>query len=136
MNIKEYLKKIKNQVRLKRGSALLLSLLIITSIIVIAMGGSAVALSGLKMAGIQSQSVKAYFAAEAGAERLLYEIRKDDDSGISFASPLGEVISETELNDGSSYWVKFASKANGDKYNTFVSLGAFLKTRRSVDLRF
>lgn len=119
----------------KEGSALLLAFFIITSIIVIAMGGASLALSGIKMAGTQSQSTKAYFVAEAGAERLLYEVRQSQT--ISLASDLGLVIEPEAIDvSGATYWVYFTAKRPYDLENVFTSLGSFLNTRRSVDLRF
>ncbi len=129
--MKKFIKK--NQ----KGSALLLSLLLITSIIVIAMGGSSLALSGIRMAGVQSQSVKAYFAAEAGAEELLYKVRQSKEIDFS-NNPVHEEIEESFLNSGSNFFVIFFEKASAsnNNENTFISIGTFLNTRRSVDLRF
>ncbi len=121
----------------KRGSALLLSLLLITSIIVIAMGGSSLALSGIRMAGVQSQSVKAYFAAEAGAEELLYKVRKSQEIDLSGETGT-KVFENSELDSGSSFFIIFHEKSLDPKSdeNVFISIGTFLNTRRSVDLRF
>jgi glucose-6-phosphate isomerase len=132
---KKIIKKIKQ--KKASGSALLLSLLLITSIIVIAMGGSSLALSGIRMAGVQSQSVKAYFAAEAGAEELLYKVRKSKEIDLSSVSNT-VVISNKNLDSDSSFFVilhKKASDPDSDE-NVFISIGTFLNTRRSVDLRF
>lgn len=113
-----------------------MALLLITSIIVIAMGGSSLALSGIRMAGAQSQSVKAYFAAEAGAEELLYKVRQSQEIDLS-SEPVIEVIASTTLDSASSFFVIFFEKASGlGEENIFISIGTFLNTRRSVDLRF
>lgn len=126
---------VKKLLKNKKGSALLLTLLVITSIIVIAMGGSTLALSGIKMAGVQSQSVKAYFAAEAGAEELLYKTRKEQ--SIDLSASLNEIVIDSSLPDGTFYWVFMSSKVVvGGTKNIFTSLGSFLNTRRSVDLEF
>ncbi len=135
------IKKIEKLIRKKRkGSALLLSLLLLTSIIVIAMGGSSLALSGIRMAGVQSQSVKSYFAAEAGAEELLYRVRKSkDEDQIDFSPEAGiRVINNGQLETDSSFFVILYKKASDSdsNENTFISIGTFLNTRRSVDLRF
>lgn len=131
---KKIIKKVKKK---QKGSALLLSLLLLTSIIVIAMGGSSLALSGIRMAGVQSQSVKAYFAAEAGAEELLYKVRKTQE--IDLSEDAGTtVINDGELDTDSSFFV-FLSEKESDPQSTeniFISIGTFLNTRRSVDLRF
>lgn len=114
-----------------------MALLLITSIIVIAMGGSSLALSGIRMAGVQSQSVKAYFAAEAGAEELLYKVRQSQE--IDFSPNAGAVvIGSSNLDSGSSFFVILSEKASDEESeeNIFFSIGTFLNTRRSVDLRF
>jgi hypothetical protein len=130
------MKKKKYKKYLKEGSALLLSLFIITSIVIIAMGGSSLALSGIKMAGVQSQSVKAYFAAEAGAEELLYRTRRD--KTIDLSGDVGEVVVlETQLDNEAEYWVVFTQAPDFISGETiFTSLGSYFNTRRSVDLRF
>ena len=69
-----YKKIIKN----KHGSAMLLmTLLSLASILMISLSLSAIVINGLKMGVIQVHSTKAFFAAEAGAERILWEIRKN-----------------------------------------------------------
>ncbi len=131
-------KKIKKIIKKRAsGSALLLTLLLITSIIVIAMGGSSLALSGIRMAGVQSQSVKAYFAAEAGAEQLLYKVRKSKEINMSLPSGT-PVINNTVLDSDSSFFVILHKKSSDldSNENIFISIGTFLNTRRSVDLRF
>ena len=123
--------------KLKKGSALLLTLFLMTSIIVISMGGASLALSGIRMSGIQSQSVKAYYAAEAGAEELLYKVRQSREIDLSLN--IGDIaIEETSLDSNSNYFVIFTKKALeypvGE--NIFISIGTFLNTRRSVDIIF
>ncbi len=128
--------KMKNFIKTKKeGSALLLSLLLITSIIVIAMGGSSLALSGIRMAGVQSQSVKAYFAAEAGAEELLYKVRQSEEIDLSDDTGT-EVIQNGELDTNSEFFVILSERPPEDDEYIFISIGTFLNTRRSVDLRF
>ncbi len=121
----------------KPGSILLLTLLVLSFVIVIVLGGASMALSGIQMASIQSHSTKAYYAAEAGAEELLYRVRISQE--IDLTTSLGEVISDTIINSsGATYSVNFteASHQVGFSENVFTSLGSFLKTRRSVDIRF
>lgn len=125
----------------QRGSILLLTLFILTFVVVTVLGGASLALTSTQMASVQSHSTKAYFAAEAGAEQLLYRVRITQD--ISLASSIGHVIAEPTTpieidSSGANYWVDFseASYEASSAENIFTSYGAFLKTRRSVDIRF
>lgn len=56
---------------------MLITLLVMTIILVVVFGAANIILTGVKMEGTQENSIIAYFAAEAGAERLLWEIRKN-----------------------------------------------------------
>lgn len=111
------------------GSALLLSLFILTSIMVVAFSGASGILANVKISGAVTRSFRAYFAAEAGAERLLFEVRKNEyDLGAYSAS---QVFSGT-LSNSSSYSVDYKSFAP----TIFSSIGSFEKMRRSVEISF
>lgn len=58
-----------------KGAALLLVLLILTAILSIAFGVSTLMLGETKMSREVPRSLKAYYAAETGIERKLYNIR-------------------------------------------------------------
>jgi len=115
----------------RSGSALLLTMFIMAGMLVAALGGAYVVLLGIKSGGIQAQSTKAYFAAESGAERLLWEMRKN-------SYVYGAVSTTTSIfsDDGT-----FSSAASYDVYFidwpplTFKSIGDYLNTRRSVEIR-
>ncbi len=110
----------------------MLTMFILGAMMLIVFGGAAVVVSGLKMGGVQSQSTRAYFAAEAGAERLLYDFRKT--SLFESMDKLGirNVFGTTTLSSGSSYIVSY------DHFNPiiFTSIGIYKQTRRSVELNF
>jgi len=116
----------------KEGSALMLTLFILSAVMLIVMGGAATITAGLKSGRHQAHSTRAYFAAEAGAERLLYEIRKNgtfvdvNDAGTE------NVFGTTTLSNGAEYIVNY------DSFPPFVftSIGGFLETQRSVEVRF
>jgi len=61
----------------KGGTAILITLLILFAIFTVTITASDIVLSGLKMSKERYDSTKAYFAAEAGAERIIWEIRKN-----------------------------------------------------------
>lgn len=114
------------------GSAILLTLFILSAIMLIALGGASVVIAGLKMGGIQSQSTRAYFAAEAGAERLLYDFRKTAQFETTVLEGTDNVFGTTTLSNGSSYIVNYDHFAP----IIFTSIGTYQNTRRSVELNF
>lgn len=123
---------IKHQIiRLKEhsGSALLLALFIMTSIMIVAFSGATTILTGLKTSGTETRSFKAYFGAEAGAEHLLWEVRKNGyDLGVYSAT---STFTGT-LENSASYLVDYKS------FNPiiFTSVGSYGNTKRSVEISF
>ncbi len=128
-------------IKKKEGSVLLLTLFILTFVVVTVLGGASLAITSTQMSSIQSHSTKAYYAAEAGAEQLLYRVRIVQD--IDLSNDIDYVIASEDsplYNPYSSagYWVRFseAGHSSGSGENVFTAYGSFLKTRRSVDIRF
>lgn len=119
----------------KSGSALALTMFILAGMIVVALSGSYIMILSLKASGIQSQSAKAYFAAESGAEEILFEIRKNNwpyyEENVSFEVPI-EKFNNGNLSSGASYQVYYTNLNNPI---IFDSIGSFQGTRRSVQLR-
>jgi len=121
----------KGKSRNRRGSALILTMFIMAGMLVVAMGGAYVVLLGIKAGGIQAQSTKAYFAAEAGAERLLWEIRWNDflASGGYDPDPEAAIINGN-LTAGLNYEIYYMSLPL-----IFQSVGEYQSTRRSVEIK-
>jgi len=109
----------------------MLTLFILSAVMLIVFGGAAVITSGLKMGGVQSQSTRAYFAAEAGAERLLYEFRQTGNLDDIYVHQ-ENIFGTTTLPTGSSYVVNY------DQFPPFIftSIGSYESTKRSVELDF
>lgn len=114
------------------GSAIMLALFILSAIMIIIFAASSVVTSGLKMGAVQSQSTRAYFAAEAGAERLLYEFRKTGTFETTGQVGQENVFGTTTLGIGSSYIVNYDDFAP----IIFTSIGSYENTKRSVELNF
>jgi len=66
--------KIKNQ---NGATIILITLLTLTVLMAISFSLSDIVLTGIKLSRVQSDSTKAFYATEAGAERVLKMIRKD-----------------------------------------------------------
>ncbi len=111
----------------KSASALILTMFIMTGMLIVAMSGAYVVWLGIRAGGIQSQSVRAYYAAEAGSERILYELRKN---GYSYGTPSTSSVFTDTLDSGALYNVYFTSFPP----LVFQSVGEFKNTKRSVEI--
>jgi hypothetical protein len=120
----------------KNGTALLMTILILNSIILIALAASQIIISGVKNNGTQARSTKSYFAAEAGAERMLYEYRQGiNNCGVSL--PTSTCAFSKTLPSGSSYQVNWIRGFNTPGSTlVFVSVGTYGGLKRSDELDF
>lgn len=125
--MKNILRKIKQTE--KSGSALALTMFILAGMLMVAMSGSTVILLGLKAGGIQAQSTKAYYKAESGIERILWELNKDNWQ-LPDTSLVNPVFTEP-LREG-NYKIYYT---NFDPFIIFTSVGEFQQTKRSVQVR-
>ncbi len=107
--------------------SIFLAVLLLSVLLVIGLGISVLMIRQIKMSGQAGRSVVAYYAAEAGAERCLYEVRKngavscpDDDSWVQLdtLSPFNEASYKTTYNG----------------VDTIKSIGQFRGTNRRVEL--
>ncbi|MFA4833272.1 MAG: pilus assembly PilX N-terminal domain-containing protein [Patescibacteria group bacterium] len=112
------------------GTALLMTLLILTSILVVTLGAASLIIPGIKMSRTQEQSTKAFFAAEAGVEKALWEVRKN-----SYAIPEVDTdnVFSGSLGNNSAYQADCALSL---PQVTFTSTGSYRQTRRSVAVNF
>jgi hypothetical protein len=70
---------IRKKIRNKFGStALFLVMVIMSSFLLVTLTAADIVRNGLKMSGSQLDSAKAYYAAESGAEKIVWEIYKND----------------------------------------------------------
>jgi len=120
----------KKKQRNKKGSAMLLTMFILAGMLIVAMSGSYIILLGIKASGIQAQSIKAYFAAESGAEELLWELRQNSYSYLSVSAGT-EIFSGSMSQTGADYEVYFS----GFPPLVFTSIGEYQRTKRSVEIR-
>jgi len=129
MQAKKESKKIKSA---KKGSALILTMFILTGMLLVAMSSSYIILVGIRAAGIQTQSTKAYFTAEAGAEDLLWRTRKDGYAYPSSPSNTDVLFNGTMSLSNANYKVYFSRFYP----LVFTSIGEFQTTKRSVEIEF
>ena len=105
--------------------SIFLSVLLLSVILLIALGVSSLMIAQLKMSGQVGYSVVAFYAAEAGAERCLYEVRKSGAGSCPFTDVQLETVSPF---DNVFYTVTY----NGS--DTIKSIGQYLGTSRKVEL--
>ncbi len=111
-------KLIKKIVQQKGAVSVILALLVLSVLLVIALGVSAVSLNQLRIFAQMGQSVSAYYAAEAGVEKCLYDVWQQGQATCSY--------SET-LDNGANYQV------SGDLAERQIeSLGGYLVTNRKI----
>jgi len=132
-----------------RGISVLMSVIILTSILIVALGVSEILSKSLQTSRISSRSSIAYLAAETGAERLLYMAKNDLISESDFESgclddyiDLDNAICDTNkkhyidpANTDYYYKVKYSKEADTG-YHVFTSVGFFYNTRRSIEIKY
>lgn len=106
----------------EKGVAILLSILILAAILTIALGVSNLMIGEIKMSREAPKSLMAYYAAEAGIERVLYDHRK----GVG-ASDIDEC--SVELGNGSSYGIDFKETGNDVE---ITSWGCYKDVKRAI----
>ncbi len=102
--------------------SILLAILLLAELSVISLGIATLAIKQLRMSGQVGQSVVAYYAAEAGAERCLYDIRKS----AAVSCPYTNVSLDFDSD------AKYSTNYNGS--DTITSIGQFKDTNRKVGL--
>lgn len=106
----------------KGAASILLSVLILSSLLAIGLGISALMFQQIKMSGQSGQSVVAFYAADAGAERCLYEVRKN----AAVSCPY------TDISLDFNSLAKYTTTYNGS--DTITSIGQFMDANRKVEL--
>ena len=119
-----------------KGAALLLTLLILTAILAIAFGVSTLIFGETKMSQEVPKSLRAYYIAEAGIERKLYEIRQqsnfaDIGSAPNWCSGAGKVCLDPP-NNTSCYAVDVTIGAA----TSIKGYGCYKGTRRAVEVSY
>lgn len=112
----------------KGAAAILLAVLILAVLLAISLGISATLSSQITMMRQTVYSVEAFYAADAGAEQCLYQVRKPPQTDTCDTSP-STYINST-LTNGASY--KVSREAN----TTIKSLGSYRGTNRKIELNW
>ena len=116
----------------KKGSAIIFSMFILTGILAVSLAAGDMVISSLKMGRVQTDSTKAFYAAESGIEKTLYEVRQNDYDLLLDGDQLDIFSGSIALDNGSSFIVNYASSTP----SVFTSVGTFHNTKRSVQISF
>lgn len=126
---------LKNMLKLKRekGYALLVVLLILGLLSVIVLGVNIIIATKLKVTIATAHSVVAFYAAESGSEKILYDDRKGaydpNPAGIGFViTPPGKIT----LSNGATYEVILLN----DSPTSIKSIGSFQNVKRALELNY
>jgi hypothetical protein len=98
------------------------------------MSGSYIILTGIIASGVQSQSTKAYFAAEAGAEDILWEFRKNEADYGKVEPDTREFLKKETINNNLSYSIYHTY--DDSTLHSYSSVGTYNNIRRSVEVSF
>ncbi len=121
-----------------KGASLILTILILTAILSIAFGISALTIGEIKITQEIPKSLKAYYAAEAGIERTLYD---DDARRGSGAADIG---SPPSCSGGGAVCLDGSDNCYSVDYNydvgtdtiTIKSYGCYKGTRRAIEVSY
>jgi len=106
----------------QKGVSLFLAIMIMSVLSAVALALIGISISGIKIAKGLEDSVMAFYAANTGIERALYNIRKD---GIldNFSGTLEETSYEVTIDsDGTSA--------------TITSVGSYRETKRAIEVNY
>ena len=104
------------------ATSILLGILLLSVLIVIGAGISFLMLRQVRLSGEVGRSVVAFYAAESGAERCLYEIWKNATSSCPF----------TDISLDFDKQAKYTTSYDGS--GTITSIGQFKDTNRKVEV--
>ena len=124
----------KLQTNNQEGIAILLSVLILSAMLAIALGTSSIILRELRFARESNFYVRAFFAADSGIEKIL-TLRDDPLSFSECTSP----ASPCALSNGAEYWIVVTPSSSptcaADNY-CIESIGRYQGTRRAIEVNY
>ena len=114
----------------RRGIAIIITIIMLTTILAIAVGIASVFLREIRLSSLTDNSIFALMAADAGLERRLYEVRRLGSSAIGEFGPVS-------LPNGASFEIcPSGAECRSQNPTRIISEGTFRDTRRSVQVEF
>ncbi len=125
-----------NNCKQERGAAILLTFLVLTTVFVIALGISGLMLGETKMSREVPRSLRAYYAAESGIEKSLYDARKgaganDIGSPPRCSSGTGAICLDAE--NATCYSIDVTSTPPNVNIKSY---GCYKEVRRAIEISY
>lgn len=110
----------------EKGVAVTLSILILSAMLIIALGSSAILLREIRFARESNFYIRAFFAADSGIEKVL--TNRDSPSSIA----------NTTLSNGAVFWVTVIPSGPGCSADNFCieSIGEYQGTKRAIEVNY
>jgi len=112
----------------KGATSVIIATLLLSVLLVIGLGVAILMLQQIRMSGQVGQSVVAFYAADAGAEKCIYQIRKETTTGCDDTGQISETIGS------GTYQASYTANYIRNGLDTITSIGQFLVTNRKVEL--
>ena len=114
-----------NYKRSQKGISLIFAIFILTFILGIALGTATILVRQIKIMREIGYSAVAFFAADSGIEKILYEDR---------VSPVADGYSVTVTLDNGAEYTVGVIKSGGD--TTITSKGTYKSTNRAIEIQY
>lgn len=114
------------------ATSIIFAILVLSVILFVALGVSALMFRQFRSISEATRSIKAFYAADSGAERCFYQFQEVGGTGQCKSIGIGNSISEL-LGNGSQY-TAYRSDENGG--NQIISTGIFSGTSRRIELNW
>lgn len=124
----------------EKGLAIVLALLVLSSILAIALGVSTILLKEVQFGKSAGLYIPALFAADSGIEKIL-TLRNDPDTfGGCRTKTDAMARDDCKLSNGALFWVKIRAKATdptcGAENFCIESTGEYQGTRRAIEVNY
>lgn len=123
-----------NLSKTNKGVALILTILVLVGILAIAMGVTSLMVGEIRITREIPWALKAYYAAEVGIERKLYEMRKLEDTS-NIGSPPDCTGAPAICLDGSDVCYSVDVDVSGDPI-IIKSYGCYKRIKRSIEVSY
>jgi len=116
-------------IKSQKGVSILLTSLIMSVVLAISLGLSAILIQQTKMMADIGYSLVAFFAADSGIEKSLYNILKESGTGN---------VSETSLPNGATYEVSVRTPDGDCSASNLClkSIGTYKEIKRAIEIKY
>ncbi len=120
-----------NQKISKKGAALVISIIILTTLLAISLGLSTILIGQMKMFKGMEDSVQAFFAADTGIEKVLFVVKNQEPNEVGW--PISGYLNNNEAKYEVQYLDKGENSCSGSYY-CLKSKGVFRERQRAIEI--